>query len=426
MTRIRRRTFLQGCCAAIAAMNGSRLGNLVFAQGGGPQRDILVVVFLRGGMDALSFLAPYSDANYADARPRLRLTSAQVSDIDGYFGLHPSAAALRDLYTNQHLALIPAAGFPESNRSHFEAQDYYERGQLGASTTGGWLARHLATMAGGDVFQAVSIGSSVAVSLEGMSEALAMDGADGFEIAGHWNQVDDIRAALRRMYAYDDRFGVTALRTLDIADIIEANPPGDYVPRNGVVYPNTGFADRLLSVAQLIRMDVGLEVATLDLGGWDTHENQASGSNSASGTFANLVSELSGGLNAFWTDLQDYHGRLTVMVMSEFGRRLRENASIGTDHGHGGLMMVLSANIAQRKVWGVWPGLANEQLFERVDVHATTDFRTVITEVMAARRAHADPATLFPGFAYPGPLGLFAAGGSLVGTTSSVGDWARY
>lgn len=427
MSTIRRRTFLQGCCAAIAAMSGSRLGNLVFAQGsGGPQRDILVVVFLRGGMDALNFLVPYSDANYADARPSLRLTAAQIRDIDGYFGLHPSAAALRDLYTNQHLALIPAVGFPEANRSHFEAQDYYERGQLKASTTGGWLGRHLATVAGGDVFRAVSIGSSVAASLEGHLDALAVSEASGFEIAGYWNQVDDIRTALRRMYAYDNRFGVAALRTLDVADIIEANPPGDYVPRHGAVYPDTEFAQRLASIAQIIRMDLGLEVATVDLGGWDTHENQAWYGNSAGGIFADLVSELSGGLNAFWTDLQDYHGRLTVMVMSEFGRRLRENANTGTDHGHGGLMMILSANIAQKKVFGVWPGLANDQLFERVDLNATTDFRTVITEVMAARRAHTDVASLFPDFSYPGPLGLFGATGSLVGTTSGVNDWMRY
>ncbi|MBX7246205.1 MAG: DUF1501 domain-containing protein [Candidatus Sumerlaeaceae bacterium] len=423
---MRRRTFLQGCCSGIIAMSGSHLGNLVFGQGGSTNRDILVTVFLRGGMDALSLLSPFNDPNYLAGRTRLALPGNQVLAIDGYFGLHPSATALKTMYDNKHLALIPACGFPEANRSHFDAQDSMERGKVGDSARlgDGWIARHLNNFRTNAVFQGVTFSSTVDTSLEGFSGGLALSDAGDFTLYTGWNQGDDIRRALRTMYAYDGDLGDVVKRTLDASDLIDANPPDAYVPQNGVVYPDTGFSDTMKSLAQLIRMNVGLEAATVDLGGWDTHESQAYYGSPTQGYFSGMIQQLSGGLGAFWNDLADFHGKLTVVVMSEFGRRLKENDNIGTDHGHGGLMMVISSNVSQKKVWGTWPGLDNDQLTEHVDLRVTTDFRTILAEILAARRGQTDVATLFPGFTYDSPLGIFGA--SPVSVRSSIEDWARY
>ncbi len=408
--KMKRRTFLQGCCSSIMALAGARLGNLTFGQGPG-NRDIIVSVFLRGGMDALSLLAPWSDTEYHQARSRLGLDAANVIDLNGYFGINKGADKLATLYNAGHLAFIPACGFPEANRSHFDAQDIMDRGLTGsaAKTGDGWLARHLVPSSPMDsVFRAVSLNGAASISLEGFPGALTMESAEDFTLHTHYNHLDDFRVALRQMYAADPRLSGVANRTLDAVDLIDANPTGDYVPGNGTVYPDTDFAETLKSVAQIIRMNLGLEAATVDLGGWDTHEYQANNGSPHQGYFANNAKQMADGLHAFWSDLLEYHGRLTVVVMSEFGRRVRENDNLGTDHGHGGLMMVLSSNVLEKKIYGAWPGLAQGQLFESVDVAATTDFRSVIGEILKARRGVSDStlATLFPGHTYA-PAGFF-------------------
>lgn len=424
--KVHRREFLQGCCAGIMALAGSRLTNVTFAQSPGNQGDILVTVFLRGGLDALSLLAPWSDAEYHAARPVLGLEASHVHDLDGYFGINRAADGLLELYNAGHLALIPACGFPDANRSHFEAQDMVDRGMTGnaARSGDGWLARHLAPSQPMDsVFRAVTLGSQPSVSMEGFSHSLAMNGAGDFSITTAWGHGDRVREALRSMYAGDPVIGPTAIRTLDALDVVAASPSTDYVPRHGAVYANTDFSRRMRSIAQLIRMDVGMEACTVDLGGWDTHENQA-GSDPAAGYFANLSQQLADGMRAFWTDLRDYHGRITVLVMSEFGRRVRENSSRGTDHGHGGLMMVLSANVREKRVFGEWPGLAQGQLFESVDVETTTDFRAVLSEVLRMRRnvPLSELDELFPNFNYSTGLGVFVPAGQ---STAATG-WAEY
>lgn len=413
--KIHRREFLQGCCAGIMAMTGARLTNVTFAQAPG-QRDILITVFLRGGMDALSLLAPWADAEYHNARPVLALQQADVVDLDGYFGLNKTVDGLVELYNSGHLALIPACGFPEANRSHFEAQDIVDRGQIGnaARSGDGWLARHINPPSPMDsVFRAVTLGSQPSVSLEGFTHTLAMNGAGDFSLNTAWGHTDRIRESLRTMYGADPAIGPTAIRTLDALDVVASSPSGTYVPQNGAVYPDTGFARSMRSVAQLLRMQVGMEAATVDLGGWDTHENQTGWNDPSGGYFGSQAKQLADGLRAFWTDLRDHHGRLTVVVMSEFGRRLRENRSRGTDHGHGGLMMVLSANVREKRVFGQWPGLAQEQLFESVDVASTTDFRAVLSEVLRMRRGVnlSELDELFPGFRYTSGLGFFVPEG---------------
>lgn len=424
--KVHRRTFLQGCCTGIAALAGARIENLTFAQSPG-SKDILISVFLRGGMDALSLVAPYGDAEYHQARPELGLDTPQIIDLDGYFGLNTAASSLAQLYNAGHLALIPACGFPDANRSHFEAQDIVDRGLTGnaARLGDGWLARHLTPANPMDsVFRAVSLGTQGSVALEGFSNAIAMNGAGDFSLNTHWNHTNGIRSALRNMYNADPAIGNIALRTLDAVDVVESSPSGEYQPKNGATYPSTDFSRKIKSIAQLIRMGVGLEAATLDLGGWDTHENQANYNSPAQGYFANLSKELADGLLAFWTDMQDFHGKITLVVMSEFGRRVRENKSRGTDHGHGGLMMVLSSNVRAKRVYGRWPGLAQEQLFESVDVASTTDFRSVFSEILKMRRGvtGTELAELFPGFTYNKAVGFFIP----EGTSTAADNWSLF
>ncbi len=415
---VKRRDFLKGCCAGIAALSGARVSHMAFGQEAEWDNDVMVTVFLRGGMDGLSFLIPYDDPNYYDARERLALFPGDVLDIDGYFGLHPSAIALKELYDQQHLALIHACGLPISNRSHFQAQDYIERGIVGNEhqNNGGWLARHLMDRPHDAVFDGVSFNSTLATSMEGYAGGVAMSNLKRFSLSGSHHELDNIRRALRLTWRNDDTYSAMALQTLDAADILEANPSDDYVPANNVEYPSNSFSRTMTSIAQLIKMDLGLRAATVDLGGWDTHQSQASGSNPSAGHFANLVEDLCNGLHAFWNDMAAYHGKITVVVMSEFGRRVKENDNTGTDHGHGGVMMVFNSEIQEKKVWGRWPGLDFEQLYERVDLAVTTDYRTVLSEILLSRMDQGNLPLIFPGYSFSEPLGLF-------GVTTQVNDW---
>lgn len=410
--KVQRRRFLQGCCAGILAMDHATVGNLVFGQpGGGPSGDILISIFLRGGMDALSLLVPHGDPDYHIARARLAMDTSDVLDINGLLGLHPSAVKLKELLDSRHLGIVMACGSTDPTRSHFDAQDYMERGKPGDSyfLGGGWLARHLAMFPSDAIFQGVSLGSTVAVSLEGFSDALAMDDPGDFTLRGSGSQEDDIRRALRQMYQADPVLGTVGQRTLDAADIVEAADPGNYVPGHGVTYPNSEMANAMAAVAQMIRLDLGLQAATVDIGGWDTHESQADWGSPASGYFAGQIEDLSDALYAFWNDLSDFHGRITLVVASEFGRRLKENDNRGTDHGHAGVMLVLSANLIGNGLYGSWPGLSSGQLFEGVDLQVTTDFRTPLTEILVDRCQSPNIGAIFPGFTDPTRLGLFRA-----------------
>lgn len=409
---IKRRTFLQGCCAGIAAMSGAKLSRVSFAQTPGSPQKVIVSVFLRGGMDALNFIIPHGDTFYQDARPSLGLDGPQTLDIDGYFGLHPSAAALKELFDSQNLALIHATGIPDSDgtRSHFDAQDYLDYGGP-SQTQGGWLARYLNSIESGDeyggMFRGISVNSSLALSLNGFPNGLAMSGADEFTLRGS-GPTGDIRQALRQMYsAAPLELGTVASNTLNAVDMLDANPVGEYTPRPGVEYPGGSFGESLMSVAQLIKSELGMQAATVDLGGWDTHESQTYG-NPVQGPYADLVGVLANGLGAFWSDMEGYHDRVTIVVMSEFGRRLRQNTNNGTDHGHAGMMAVIHRAISEAQVFGEWPGLENENLYERQDLRTTTDFRTVLAEIFHSELGadNQQIAQYFPGFTDPGALGF--------------------
>lgn len=422
MTRPTRRGFVTGCSAAIAGMAGSRFPSLAFADPGDvTNEEVLVVVFLRGGMDGLNMVVPISGADrghYEVARPNIAVpyggTNSALS-LNGQFGFHPACQPIHELYQSGHVAVVNATGLDEASRSHFDSMEYIERGTPGIRTTSsGWLARHFSSahnLPPEIIMPSVSVGSLQATSLLGDRDTVNMSDPNSFNLQiGPWEWRNAQRAALRHMYAGDNTWlHASGLQALDAMDIVELNTSGNYTPGNGAVYPSGSFGDGLQVIAQMVKLDLGLRVATLDLGGWDTHVGQG---DDGGGYFAGIMSTLSEGLAALYTDLDGpgastYTQRLTMVVQSEFGRRLRENDDEGTDHGHGNPMIVISGN-AVGGVHGSWPGIGPGQLFDNSDLAVTTDFRRVLSEILIRRMGNNHLGYIFPDFADYQPIGIVA------------------
>ena len=335
--KITRRGFLVGCSSAIAAMAGARINQVVFGSPEGSfNEDILVLVFLRGGCDVLNLMPPIAGADrgyYETARPELKVPTAgegSALNLNGQFGLHPGAGALYDIYQDQKLAIVTATGLQEDTRSHFDAMSYMELGTPGSkSSTTGWLTRHFQTATNLPtemLMPALAVGNLQPTSLRGYTETTAMSSTSNFNLNnGPWRWRDENKAALQQLYNTDSSsLHLAGQETINFVDVFEQNSTGNYVPANGAVYPDTSFGDRLQTVAQMIKMNIGMRVANVDLGGWDTHDRQGDGS---TGYFNTRVTELSDGLAAFYADLAgcggtNYANKTTVVVMSEFGRRL--------------------------------------------------------------------------------------------------------
>lgn len=423
---ITRRGFLMGCSAAIAAMAAGRIGQLVFTDPAyaAPGDEILLVVFLRGGCDGLSLLSPYDDPIYRQARgdlalpttganAALRLEPRNASYNTSSFGLNAKMPHMKELYDNGTLALVHACGLTDDTRSHFDAMDYMERGTPGQKGTGsGWIARHLQSLQlSPGLLPVVSADSATPVSLLGFGGAVAMNRLSDFRLDAIWryNRKDEnyqMQQVLKRLYpgVGNNPVDIAGSRTLKTIRAIQALGSTSYTPRQGVSYPNGSFGDSLKTVAQLIKIEQGLRVATVDLGGWDTHENQAY--KEGTGYLPDRLGLLSQGLYAFISDLVDYLPRLTVVVMSEFGRRLGRNASNGTDHGHGNVMMVLGGGVNGGKIYGTWPGLLD--LDQGQDLRITTDYRIVLGEIITRRLGNPNLGAVFPGLTANQyrPLGL--------------------
>ena len=409
-----RRQFF-GCSAAIAAMAGGRVGNLAFTQANTGSDEVIVVVFLRGGCDGLSLISPYNDQHYVTSRGTLavqnaiQLTTGNASfDAKSNFGLHPLAVPLQDLYNGQQLAILHAAGLDDDTRSHFDAMDYMERGTPGnKNTASGWLTRHLQAITSDDdsTFPSVAAGSAPPASLLSNGNTIATSDPRSYSLntpyrfgPDMWinSMKDAMLNTLDGFYTGGDLVNNGGRRTLD--SIRELRKASVYMPRTGVVYPGGGFGDSLKTVAQMIKLNLGLRVATVDLGGWDHHESEAVNALDY-GPFPRRADELAKGLRAFYDDMADstdYTKKVTVVVMSEFGRRLGINASGGTDHGHGNMMMVLGGNINGGKFYGTWPGLEEHSLDQKQDLAITTDFRTVLSEIVSKRLGNAKIGSVFP------------------------------
>lgn len=406
---ISRREFIVGCSAAIAAMAGGRVGNLVFADtrdyAAAGSDDILVVVFLRGGCDGLSLAAPYDDAIYRQKRGGLALNTTTVRTINAQnptftsnIGLHPNAAPLEELYTQGHLAIVHACGLDNDTRSHFDAMDYMERGVPGnKGMPSGWLARHLQCVTPDGQLPSMAASGASPASLLTDATAIAMDNPKSYSLSAPWRYNNSTNPAmlttLEKFYTGADPVQTAGKRTIEAIKLLNGMP--DYVPTT--TYPVGSFGNSLKTVAQMIKSDLGLRIATVDLGGWDHHESE--GVNDTWGPFYSLTSTLSQGLHAFYNDMAStpYQSKLTVVVMSEFGRRLGTNSSNGTDHGHGGVMLVLGGNVNGGKVYGTWPGLEEENLDQRQDLKITTDFRTVLSEIVVRRLGNPQLGVVFPG-----------------------------
>lgn len=361
--------------------------------------DTLVVVFLRGGMDGLSAVVPVGEgAAFYDHRRATAIPEERVLDLDGFFGFHPSLAPLHEIYRGGRLAVVHAAGSPDPSRSHFDAMEYMERGTPGVRVTEtGWLTRHLQSVpwTNESPFRAIAMGSMLPTSIRGPEPALALDSLDGFDLNLPDHLRPELEGGLRNLYRNTgagsafDREAESLFATMRELRVLSA----DRSPaRPGADYPETHFGRALQQVAQLIRADVGLEVACVDLGGWDTHEEQGG----VEGQFANLLAELGAGLAAFHHDLEDRSDRLTVVTMSEFGRMLQENASGGTDHGRGGSMWVMGGGV-RGGVHAAWPSLAPDALDDG-DLAITTDFRDVLSEILVQRLQNNAVQRVFPGY----------------------------
>jgi uncharacterized protein (DUF1501 family) len=422
MLSLSRRSLL-GSSLATALLPMPGLSRLAFAEGGSV-RPILVIVHLRGGCDGLNFISPATDPQFIEARASELRVAADGPDaghalangpdprID--FRLHAAANGLAELYQSGQVAFIHAAGLTDGTRSHFVATDMIEHGVADAAglarTPSGWLARTLKP----DRHGAVSVVSATAApsnDLAGFGAALAVPDLGGGVAPAGGPQVADM---LRRLYATGDgKAAVAGRAALDSLGLVDARLPRDdkgkiqsYQPEADAHYdPAQDFARPLKTVAQLIKLDIGLEAATVDLGGWDTHEYQP-------GRYQQAMQKLSNGIAAFWNDLARYHDRMILVTVTEFGRRLRSNKSSGTDHGRASVMAVLGGKVRGGRFYGAWPGLEPEKLDEGVDLAVATDYRRVLSEIIEEREGRR-PDGVFAGYTYSGGLGLFGERGAV-------------
>ncbi|NJK80729.1 MAG: DUF1501 domain-containing protein [Chloroflexaceae bacterium] len=431
-----RRDFFIGCSTAIAAMASGRLGYVAFGNPASePNQEILVVVFLRGGIDGLNLVPPIDGADrgfYQSARPTLAIPASGSNAAlplgalgATQFGLHPLATPLHEVFQEQRLAIIHAAGLKHETRSHFDAMEFMELGTPGSKTIGrGWLARHMESatnLPDTIIAPAMTAGTSNPTALRGDGESFAIQDPGGFSFGGNWRYSDSQRTTLRRMYDGDSFVHQAGFQTLDAIDILESRLPRDdegrysYQAANGAQYPDSSFSRNMQTIAQVVKMQIGLRVATIDLGGWDTHENQGPGGDAATYfPFNGRIDDLSRTLNAFYTDMsgagtENYMQRTTVVVMSEFGRRLKENGNRGTDHGHGNVMIVMGGNV-NGGMHGNWPGLNRDedQLFQNEDLAITTDYRQVLSEILIRRMGNPNIPFIFPDYTGYAPLGVVA------------------
>jgi uncharacterized protein (DUF1501 family) len=396
-----RRFFLHNGALALAGTTAipQFLVRSIMAQAGPRPGRRLVVVFQRGAVDGLNMVVPYREKNYYAMRPTIAVPQKEVLDLDGFFGLHPALSPLKPLYDAGHLAVVHAVGSPDATRSHFDAQDYMESGTPGVkSTQDGWLNRALGAedlrrRQQHTAFRAVALGAELPRTLAGKAPAIALSNINGFAIGGRGDKPSVAAAAFESMYgASGDRvFHATGEETFDALKMLRAANPGQYAPR--AEYPNTEFGNNMKQIAQLLKANLGVEVAFTDVSGWDTHQNQGG----VDGQLSNRLRDFGASLAAFWQDMGDDAGNVSVVTMSEFGRTAHENGTAGTDHGHANAMLVMGGTVKGGRVYGRWPGLAKEQLNEGRDLKLTTDFRQVLGELVRNTVGPADMNIVFPG-----------------------------
>jgi uncharacterized protein (DUF1501 family) len=366
----------------------------------GARTKRLVVIFQRGAADGLNIVVPHGERAYYDMRPTINIPRKDVLDLDGFFGLHPAMASLQPLWNQRHLAIVHAAGSPDPTRSHFDAQDFMESGTPGMkATSDGWLNRTLHSLpasADNSAFRAIALGPALPRILTGSERAVAVNNINDFGVGGRNPNATPIANTFEAMYdqSVDSVLHGTGQETFDAVKMLKAADPAKYKPAPGADYPRGRFGDSLRQLAQLIKANLGVQVAFADIGGWDHHVNEGS----TQGQIANVLRDFSGSLSAFWIDLGDLADDTVVITMSEFGRTARENGNRGTDHGHANVMFVMGGPVKGGKVYGQWPGLDQSQLYEGRDLAVTTDFRRVLGEAVERHLGNSKLDQVFPGF----------------------------
>ena len=380
------------------------------AAAGAPRKRVLITIFQRGAVDGLNMIVPFAERDYYTSRPTLALGRPgsgpdAAIDLDGFFALHPRLAPLAPLWQKQQLAIVHACGSPDGTRSHFDAQDYMETATPGVkSTPDGWLNRYLHAKEhqAKTPFRAVALAQQLPRALQGTAPALAIGQIAQFGIRGQSSPMVQDSFEAEYAAAADRVLKTTGSEAFDAVRMLKNANPLQYAPAPGVEYPRSAFGEALKQIAQLIKADVGLEVAFAESGNWDHHVNEGA----ATGQLANRLDDLARGIAALVRDLGDRMQDVVVMTMSEFGRAVAENGNRGTDHGHANAMLVLGGGVRGGKVYGRWPGLAREQRHDGRDLAVTTDFRTVFSEVVRGHLGLADTRTVFPGFEDKVSLGL--------------------
>src|SRR5216684_1555938 len=384
---ITRRVFLKGGALAVVGTSviPSFLTRAVYAAEtatAGTDKKRLVVLFQRGAADGLNIVVPHGEAASYSLRPSIAIKRPKGNEgcieLDGFFGLHPSMTAFKPLWDAKHLAIVHAAGSPDTTRSHFDAQDYMESGTPGVkSTEDGWLNRAIYGIAEDkpSPFRALAMGGALPRTLAGSIPAVAMSNIREFGVGGGGPAGNAASHTFEAMYAQsvDTVLHGTGNETFEAVKMLKAADPEKYTPAAGANYPRGVFGDRLRQTAQLLKANLGVEVAFTDIGGWDHHVNEVP-------QLTNLLRDFSQSIAAFWTDLGDLAEDTVIITMSEFGRTARENGNRGTDHGHANVMFILGGPVKGGKVYGKWPGLENEQLYQNRDLAITTDFRRVLGE----------------------------------------------
>ena len=408
-----RRVFLKNGSLALVSLGFAPAFIARTAEAAQARRKVLVAVFQRGAVDGLNMIVPFGERAYYQNRPSIAIRQPGqpegALDLDGFFGLHPRMGSLEPLFKRGELAIVHASGSHDDTRSHFDAQDYMESGTPGVkSTRDGWLNRYLHAKEHQDAspFRAVALAPQLPRTLQGTAPALAIGQLAQFGIrAGRSTEM--MSASFEEQYAQaaDSLLKPTANEAFGAVRMLKDVNPAAYTPANGAAYPTTGFGEAMKQVAQLIKSDLGLEVAFTELGNWDHHANEGG----SVGQIANRLDDFARGLAAFHRDLGDRMAEVVVVTMSEFGRTVRENGSRGTDHGHGNAMLVLGGPVKGGKVYGRWPGLEREQLWQGRDLAITTDFRDVFAEVVSDHLGARDVARIFPGHTYKQRLGLLRA-----------------
>ena len=414
---VSRRFFLKSSGLALVAFGAAPralVRSVYAAEGAGRRQKTLVVVFQRGAMDGLNVVAPYADPVYRRFRPTIALPAPRggakeaALDLDGYFGLHPSLEPLLPLWRDGTLAAVQAVGSPDPTRSHFDAQDFMESGTPGVkSTDDGWINRHLQAAAAADAtpFRAVSLTPTLPRSLAGRAPAVAMNSIREFDLRPSAGA--RVASGFEGMYegAVKDVLHGTGQETFDAIQFLKKSDPSRYAPSAGAEYPRGRYGDSLKQVAQLIKADVGVEVAFTEIGGWDHHAAEGG----VQGQLAQRLRELGLSLAAFQKDLGERMQDVVLVTLTEFRRTVHENGNRGTDHGHASVSLVMGGGVRGGKVQGRWPGLEERSLYEARDLAVTTDFRDLLGELLTRHLGDRDLARVFPGYAagpsrFPGVL----------------------